>query len=65
MTFSTYIQLIRLGRVCELLRNSDLPIKSIAETMGIESPEYFSRWFKKEHHVTPTEYRNRYINKHE
>lgn len=65
MTFSTYIQVIRLGRVCELLRNSDLPIKSIAETMGIESPEYFSRWFKKEHHVTPTEYRNRYINKHE
>ncbi len=61
MTFATYIQVIRLGRVCELLRNSDLPIKSIAETMGIESPEYFSRWFKKEHHVSPTEYRKRYL----
>jgi len=63
MTFATYIQVIRLGRVCELLRNSDLPVKSIAETMGIESPEYFSRWFKKEHKVSPTEYRKRYLDK--
>ena len=63
MTFATYIQTVRLSRVCDLLRNSDLPIKKIAETMGIESPEYFSRWFKKEHHVTPSQYRQKHMQK--
>ena len=63
MTFATYIQTVRLSRVCELLRSSDLPVKKIAQTMGIESPEYFSRWFKKEHHVSPTQYRKRHMQK--
>ncbi len=63
MTFNTYIQVIRLGRACELLINSDLPVKSIAQTLGIESSEYFSRWFKKEQQISPTEYRKKHMQK--
>ena len=59
-SFTTYIQVLRLMRATELLRNTNLPIKEIAERVGAESPEYFTRWFKREHHVTPTAYRERY-----
>lgn len=59
-SFTTYIQVLRLTRATELLRNTDLPIKEIAERVGAESPEYFTRWFKREHRVTPTAYRERY-----
>ena len=59
-SFTTYIQVLRLTRATELLRNTDLPIKEIAERVGAESPEYFTRWFKREHHVTPTAYRERF-----
>ena len=59
-SFTTYIQLLRLMRATELLRNTGLPVKKIAEMVGSESPEHFTRWFKREHHVTPTAYRARF-----
>lgn len=62
-TYSTYIQVVRLTKATDMLINTEKTIKEIAEAAGIESPEYFSRWFKHEHHTTPTEYRKRYRNK--
>ena len=59
-SFTTYIQVLRLIRATELLRNTNLSVKEIAERVGTESAEYFTRWFKREHHVTPTEYRERF-----
>jgi AraC-like DNA-binding protein len=38
---------------------SNLPIKDIAFTYGIEDPYYFSRLFKKIMGISPSEYRNR------
>jgi AraC-like DNA-binding protein len=38
---------------------SNLPIKDIALTYGIEDPYYFSRLFKKIMGISPSEYRNR------
>jgi AraC-like DNA-binding protein len=38
---------------------SDLPIKDIAITYGIEDPYYFSRLFKKIMGISPLEFRNR------
>ncbi len=60
MTFSTYIQVIRLNRATDLLISSNLSINKIAQSLGIDSPEYFSRWFKREHNCTPSEYRQRH-----
>ena len=39
--------------------------KTVAETayeLGFENPPYFSRLFKKEVGVTPTEYREKFLN---
>ncbi|TVR52465.1 MAG: helix-turn-helix domain-containing protein [Spirochaetaceae bacterium] len=49
---------VRTNRVRELLLNTDMTLAEIAETMGIEHPEYVSVFFKKETGMTPVEYRN-------
>ncbi len=42
----------------ELLKNSDIPIKSIALSLGYESPGKFSATFKKKFKVLPSQIRN-------
>ncbi len=49
---------VRTNRVRDLLFNTDMTLAEIAETMGIEHPEYVSVFFKKETGMTPVEYRN-------
>jgi LacI family transcriptional regulator len=48
---------VRLGRIKELLRETDLKLPTIAELCGIEHPEYLSVVFKRETGMTPGEYR--------
>lgn len=47
----------RLNRVRHLLGRSNLPVSAIANRCGLEDPNYFSRWFKTQAGVSPTEYR--------
>jgi AraC-like DNA-binding protein len=62
-SFITALQHKRINRALHLLQSTDLSIKEIAEMVGLESPEYFSRRFKYERGVTPTEYRKNIQNK--
>jgi AraC-like DNA-binding protein len=55
---STYLIRFRLQRACQLLRHSSLPIGAVALSVGFEDPYYFSRAFRRELGVSPTEYRN-------
>ena len=48
---------IRLRRAAELLRTTDLPIKSVAGQVGISSRSYFSRAFKALTGEDPAHYR--------
>ncbi len=50
---------IRIQHACELLSNTHLEIKTIAEESGYEDPFYFSRKFKKTMGISPSEYRSR------
>jgi LacI family transcriptional regulator len=50
---------VRIGRIKELLRDTDLKLPTIAELCGIEHPEYLSVAFKRETGMTPGEYRAR------
>lgn len=52
-----YLQLLRLDRACELLRNTDLSITDIAFGCGYSSSQYFAEAFRKQVHMTPSEYR--------
>ncbi|MCM2369255.1 AraC family transcriptional regulator [Aporhodopirellula aestuarii] len=51
------IQRVRINRIKDLLRNTDLSIGQIADRTGFEYVEYMAAAFKRETGQTPTEYR--------
>lgn len=51
-----YLTQYRINRACSLLRNSDLSISNIANSVGYDDPLYFSRVFKKVKGVSPSMY---------
>lgn len=57
ITFSNYLNEIRINAVSKLLINSDNNIKNIAYSCGFESISYFNRVFLKKKHLTPKEFR--------
>ncbi len=55
--FIEYVTNIRITKAKELLKNSEYSIKEICAEVGYSDPNYFSRTFKKNVGVTPTEYK--------
>jgi AraC-like DNA-binding protein len=49
---------IRLEKAKQLLSQTTLPIKEIAYTCGFENEYYFSNFFKKHTHTSPSAFRN-------
>lgn len=56
MSVSGYLASYRIQRACELLRSSNLSIKSVAYSVGYKDQLYFSKAFKKATSYTPSEY---------
>lgn len=56
-TTTNYIRQRKLARAKYLLRNSGMSMGEIQAVCGFETPSYFSRTFKSEFGITPTEYR--------
>ncbi|EKS70779.1 MULTISPECIES: helix-turn-helix domain-containing protein [Caballeronia] len=59
LTPSQYLLRARLDLSCELLIKSDLPIDKIARRTGLTNGERFSKVFRKQFLMSPTEYRSR------
>lgn len=57
MTFSDYLNTVRLEAARKLLLTSDYNVSEISATTGYSDLSYFSRLFKREYHVTPSVYR--------
>lgn len=57
--FIEYLTRVRIAHAKELLKNPALSIKEICIMSGYSDPNYFSRIFKKQEDVTPSEYRER------
>ncbi len=57
--FIEYLTNIRIEKAKKLLQNRELSIKNICVDTGYSDPNYFSRIFKKQVGVTPTEYREK------
>ncbi|MCR4924340.1 MAG: response regulator [Lachnospiraceae bacterium] len=55
--FIEYLTNIRIEKAKELLKESDYSMKEICSKCGYTDPNYFSRSFKKNVGVTPTEYK--------
>ena len=54
-----YLLQYRVGQACQLLNQTDLPVGSIAHSVGFEDNLYFSKVFRKYKNCTPSEYRGR------
>jgi AraC family transcriptional regulator, transcriptional activator of pobA len=64
-TGKTALEHIHLALVVEaknLLMSTDKTVAETAYELGFENPPYFSRLFKKEVGLTPTEYREQFLN---
>ena len=55
--FIEYLTNLRMDKAKEFLKNSDYSMKEICVMVGYTDPNYFSRSFKKNVGVTPTEYK--------
>ncbi|MFB6318311.1 two-component regulator propeller domain-containing protein [Saccharicrinis sp. FJH54] len=51
-----FIRIIRLKRGAQLLEKSQMTIAEIAYEVGFNSPRYFSKYFKEEYGMLPTDY---------
>ena len=60
-TINNYINDVRLNLASQLLRGTDFNISEIVYKVGLTSRSYFSKIFKEEYHMTPTQYRQAHI----
>ena len=54
---SAYILQLRLDHACHLLTSSDLSIGEISLACGFDDMSYFSRVFRQNYEITPSQYR--------
>ena len=54
-----FIRVMRLKRAAQYLRESQLNVAEIAYRTGFNNPKYFSRYFKAEYGVSPSEYQEK------
>lgn len=57
MPMTEYVQKIRLEKAKVLLSETNMKIHEIAEQIGIDDYNYFSRIFKKAYHTTPSNFK--------
>jgi len=57
--FSEYLGKVRIGNAKKLLANPNYSVKEICVMCGYSDPNYFSRIFRKQEGMTPSEYRER------
>jgi len=57
-----HIHLFLVAEAKTILANTDKTVAETAYQLGFEYPPYFSRLFKKEVGLTPTEYREKFLN---
>ncbi|MBN2212883.1 MAG: response regulator [Bacteroidales bacterium] len=51
-----FIRIIRLRRAAQLLEKSQLSVSEIAYQVGFNNPKYFTKYFKSEYKILPSEY---------
>ena len=63
ISFIEYLTLVKMERARKLMTDGRLKTYEIAELLGFKDIEYFSKLFKKNTGLTPTEYRQSIIDK--
>lgn len=60
ITINTYINTFRIKKAKDLLLTEDIRLYEVSSCVGYNDPNYFSRQFKKQVGMTPSEYRERH-----
>jgi two-component system response regulator YesN len=55
--FSDYINIVRIKKAKEMLKDNSKSIKEVCFSVGYNDPNYFSKVFKKYEGQSPTEFR--------
>ncbi len=56
-----YIRILRIRRAAQLLEKSQLTVMEIAYKVGFNDPRYFTKHFKSEYNMTPSQYAKKYF----
>jgi AraC family transcriptional regulator, regulatory protein of adaptative response / methylphosphotriester-DNA alkyltransferase methyltransferase len=56
-TFRSYALDVRMRRARELLRDTDMSVREIAERVGYRKPPQFCKTFRRQHGQSPSRYR--------
>lgn len=56
---SDFLRQVRMERACQLITRSKMPFSQIAYAVGFTDPKYFTKCFKKQTGMTPSEYRKK------
>ncbi len=57
---STYIQQQKISTACFLIRTTDMPFIEVAKATGFHDANYFTKVFKKETSLTPSQYKRKW-----
>lgn len=57
-TPNEYIRVIRLGKAAELLKEGEKNVSEVAYAVGFDNPYYFSKCFKEQFGMPPSQYRS-------
>jgi len=60
-TLHKYLQQVRLEKAKELLANTNDPVKAVADATGFVNESHFCKVFKKNHFISPAQYRFRQV----
>jgi len=61
MTFSDYVNKVRMDAAIKLMKETKMSIQEISEQCGFSDAGYFTRIFKKYHGITPKKYMSLYF----
>lgn len=57
-TYGEIVKNVRMKKARTLLKNTNMTVESIADSVGYQNVEHFNRLFKKKYDMTPMQYRN-------
>ncbi len=60
ISVNLYIRKFRIRKGFELLKNQNLNVSEVAYEVGFKDPAYFSRTFRSEYGISPTEHASKY-----
>ncbi len=61
LPINEFVQILRLKRAAELLKDTEMTISEIAFKIGFNDPYYFSRAFKKNFNLSPKKFREQSV----